>query len=258
MEQPIKASVVKDLFGSITPRYDLLNRVLSLCLDGAWRETAVRQAAIREGESILDICTGTGDMALLCAPLVGAKGRVVGIDFCFPMVQRALEKCPASYRQVSFAIGDAGALPFPDNYFDCITVSFGVRNLEDLPGALHEMRRVLAPGGRMLVLEFTRPSKGFFAWLYGLYLRFYLPLLGGILSGKQDAYKYLADSIFSFPPGEEFLHREREAGLENRLMKTLTGGVTTIFLSTKPVVERGGLPRRERSKDISDNTGMTK
>jgi demethylmenaquinone methyltransferase / 2-methoxy-6-polyprenyl-1,4-benzoquinol methylase len=196
----LHSTSVNSMFGRISGRYDLANRVLSGGLDLRWRARlveAVRRSGARE---ILDLATGSGDVALALGRSLPAGADVLGVDFCLPMLDHARRKQAAAgacCAGVSFASGDALALDLPDGRFDAVTIAFGLRNLSDRARGLGEIRRVLRPGGRLFVLEFSQPSR-WFQPFYSVYLSI-LPRLGGLISGDGSAYAYLTDTIERFP-----------------------------------------------------------
>lgn len=205
------ATQVREMFSDIAPRYDLLNHLLSFSLDRAWR----RRTAHRFGEILarpesraLDLCCGTGDLAFALERVrnrAGEKGaRVIGSDFAQPMLDRAAQKGIRAKSAAVFAAADALNLPFPDASFDLVTSAFGFRNLADYEGGLREMARVLKPGGRLGILEFSEPGSGAMAAAFRFYFRHILPRVGGAISGNSTAYAYLPGSVSRFPSPEEF------------------------------------------------------
>lgn len=217
-----RAAEIRGMFGRIAHRYDLANRVLSLGLDVRWRrEVALRVAAARP-RRVVDVCTGTGDLALAFdAPTLGS-------DFCLPMLARARAKAAARRRPLPLVAADALRLPLGDATVDVATVAFGVRNFEDLDRGLSELVRILAPGGRLLVLEFSRPH-GVFGPLLRWWVRTVPPLVGRWISGDGEAYSYLPASVGRFPDRDEMVERLRALGLEPVLARRLTGGVATLY-----------------------------
>ena len=211
------------MFGRIAHRYDLLNRVLSLGRDVSWRKTVAQSVAGENPQLVLDVCTGTGDLAMAMK-----NGLVIGSDFCLPMLDRAQEKVASRGRCVPVCGADALHLPFSDRSFDVVTVAFGVRNFADLDAGLAEMVRVLRVGGILVVLEFSRP-KGALAPLLGWWVRNIPPRIGRLLSGDAEAYSYLPASVQTFPEGGEFCERLMTAGLDQVSAKTLTGGVASMY-----------------------------
>jgi demethylmenaquinone methyltransferase/2-methoxy-6-polyprenyl-1,4-benzoquinol methylase len=224
------------MFGRIVRRYDLMNRLMTGGRDVAWRRLAVRAAlGGREPGTAraLDVATGTGDLALALA--AGGASAVVGADFAAPMIAAAAAKGRShqSSTTVRWLVGDALALPFPDGSFDACTVSFGLRNMADYGAALREMARVLAPGGRLVCLELTPyrvPLLGrLFAWYFGRVV----PIVGGLLSGDRDAYRYLPNSVAAFPNATELAALMRGAGLDAVSYRLLGGGTVALHVGTK-------------------------
>jgi len=212
------------MFGRIAHRYDLLNRLLSVGRDRAWRAELARRVARAGGGLVLDVCTGTGDVAL---GLDGAS-QVVGTDFCLPMLRIAHHKAAAAGRRVPLFAADALALPIADRALDAVTVAFGVRNFERLDAGLAELVRVLRPGGLLVVLEFSRPG-GALGPLLGWWAREVPPRLGRLLSGDHEAYSYLPASVDTFPDTDEMCRRLAAAGLAEVRARRLTGGVATLY-----------------------------
>ena len=224
-----RSGEIRGMFGRIAHRYDLLNRVLSLGRDVAWRRRLARAVAEAGAGTVLDVCTGTGDVALALPPGV----RVVGTDFCLPMLVLARAKARERGRGLPLFAGDALALPLPDGCVDAVTVAFGVRNFENLEAGLGELVRVLRPGGRLLVLEFSRPT-GPLAPLLGWWARNVPPRVGRWLSGDPEAYSYLPASVSGFPPLEEMTAVLESVGLVGVSGERLTGGVAALYGGTRP------------------------
>jgi len=212
------------MFGRIAHRYDLLNRLLSVGRDRAWRAQLARCVAETGGGRVLDVCTGTGDVALA---LDGAA-EVLGTDFCLPMLHLAQLKAETAGRQLPLFAADALRLPLADRSMDAVTVSFGVRNFERLDSGLEELVRVLRPGGRLAVLEFSRPG-GPLGPLLGWWAREVPPRLGRMLSGDDEAYSYLPASVDTFPDTAEMRRCLAAAGLVEVRARRLTGGVATLY-----------------------------
>lgn len=223
-----KSPFVREMFGRITARYDLLNLCLSLGLDRLWRKAAVRQLHLPPGGTAVDLCCGTGDVTETLARQVG-RPQVVGVDF----VPAMLEKARAKYPGIRFVEGDALAVPLPDAQFDGATVAFGLRNVDDVEALFREMRRLVRPGGRVVSLELTRPP-GLLGVLHGLFLRYVVPFVGGVISGDPEAYRYLARSIAAFLPVQEVADRMRAAGLVEVRIVPLHGGIATLHVGTRP------------------------
>src|SRR5512133_1662664 len=229
-----KGEKIQQMFGTIAPRYDLLNRMLSFGIDRRWRKKAVKMVKYREGARILDVATGTGDVALEIARSTPASVRITGADFCKEMVdlgQIKVAQSPYADR-IDFKVAPCEDLPFPDNTFDSITIAFGIRNVVDRKLGLAEMWRVLRPGGRMIILEFSTPRSLLFRQIYYFYFRRMLPMIGGLIS-KYNAYKYLPDSVLEFPSHEEFSHMMSDAGFCNVQICELTFGIASIYAAEK-------------------------
>jgi demethylmenaquinone methyltransferase / 2-methoxy-6-polyprenyl-1,4-benzoquinol methylase len=214
----LPADGVRAMFDRIAPVYDAMNRVMTAGLDGRWR-AATAAAVVRPGDRVLDSCCGTGDLALAC---LRAGGQVTGLDFSERMLERARAKSP----DVEWVQGDALALPFEDASFDAATVGFGVRNLADLEGGLRELRRVLRPGGRLGILEITRP-RGVLAPFYRLWFDGVVPLLGRVLPGG-SAYTYLPASVRRFPGPEDLAALLRDSGFEDVRYRCFAGGIVAL------------------------------
>lgn len=226
---------IQTMFGLVAPRYDFLNRLLSLGLDRRWRKVAVNILAPRPGERYLDIATGTADMALE----IGARSldavRVFAVDFSLPMLRLAREKVQASPAAAGIALqaGSGEALPFPDDCFDGLVCAFGIRNFADVPRGLEEMQRVLKPGGRAVILEFSLPERGWLGDAYRCYFERVLPAVGRFVSGHPDAYRYLPTSVAAFPSRSEFAALMRQKGFVEIRKKALTLGVVTVYRGKK-------------------------
>jgi len=225
---------IRNLFDTIAPRYDLLNHLLSLRRDVYWRKMAVRKLKGAEGW-ILDIATGTGDVAIEIVHQNGQKNKVSGLDFSEPMIKAAHRKLMKGglSEKIVLSLGDALSLPFRNNTFSASIVAFGLRNIVKKEQALAEMVRVIQGGGKVIVLEFTLPQKGMMKSLYPIYFRRILPWIGGLISGDQRAYSYLPESVLQFRNPEDYERMMRGAGLENVSFRKLTGGIASIVEGTK-------------------------
>ncbi len=191
-----KAQYVRQMFDDIAPRYDLLNSLLSAGIHHGWRTFATRCACLERGDSVLDVCSGTGEWAAHLRQVVGPDGFVAAADFSLPMLRNG--KARFAVNRVGEVQGDATKLPFSDNSFDAATVAFGIRNVAGMETAFAEMARVVKPGGRVVCLEFSQPPAGLFRTAYELHSRYVMPSLGGAISGRRDAYTYLPASVERF------------------------------------------------------------
>jgi demethylmenaquinone methyltransferase/2-methoxy-6-polyprenyl-1,4-benzoquinol methylase len=219
------------MFGRVAPRYDLLNHLLSFHIDGWWRaRTAARLAQLASGTDIraLDLCCGTGDLLLALERRL--RTRVIGADFCFPMLQAAAKKIA---RPV-LVQADALALPVRDHTLDLVTIAFGLRNFVNYRRGLEDILRVLRPGGVLCLLEFTQPANRLVARLYSLYSRTILPVIGGIISGAPDAYTYLPESVARFPSAPELARLLEQTGYVSPEFEYMTCGVVALHLARAP------------------------
>ena len=253
------AARVRGMFGEVAGRYDLLNHLLSLQVDRYWRWQTVRKAPPTGTGPILDVCTGTADLALAYWRSIGQRaettratgagelageGRgtaVVGADFCHPMLQIARQKTARAGVGDGVVLIEADTLhlPFPNDSFELVTVAFGLRNLAAIDRGLAEMARVCAPGGRVVVLEFSLPTRQPLRTLYGWYFNRVLPRIGQLVSGsRRKAYNYLTESVNAFPVGAALGRHMEAAGLANVTISPLTGGIASLYVGTKQNDER--------------------
>jgi demethylmenaquinone methyltransferase/2-methoxy-6-polyprenyl-1,4-benzoquinol methylase len=227
---------VRRMFGEIARRYDLLNHLLSLNIDKRWRRQTVCRVPPQGAGPILDLCTGTGDLALAYYSATNDQSPIVGTDFCHEMLVLGAEKGrrAAANGRLAFVEADAQRLPFPDDYFQIVSIAFGLRNVTDTERGLREMVRVCRPGGRVAVLEFSMPRMQPFRGLYRWYFRHVLPRIGQLLArNRESAYNYLPASVGEFPDGEALAERLRAAGLRDVWHQPLTFGVATLYAGSK-------------------------
>jgi demethylmenaquinone methyltransferase/2-methoxy-6-polyprenyl-1,4-benzoquinol methylase len=229
-----KGRGIRDMFDAIAPRYDLLNRLLSLGIDRRWRRFAVGQLQIPNGGKVLDVATGTGDVALEIASRTPDSVTIVGEDFTQGMLVQGMEKIAKSpyRRRIALVNAPCEAMPHPSAIFDGVTIAFGIRNVVDRLEGLREMHRVLKPGGRAVILEFSNPKSRLFKSLYYFYFRRILPFVGGLLS-KRSAYQYLPDSVLEFPDQQSFKALMGEAGFVHLRHHDLTCGIATVYVGEK-------------------------
>jgi demethylmenaquinone methyltransferase/2-methoxy-6-polyprenyl-1,4-benzoquinol methylase len=227
---------VQKMFGEIAGRYDFLNRLLSLGIDRSWRRRAVRLVPPEGDAPILDVCTGTADLALAYWRAGRGKLPVVGADFCGPMLAVGREKCRrvGAGEQITLVEADTQKLPFPNDTFQIVCVAFGLRNVSDTDAGLREMTRVCRPGGRVAVLEFSTPTAWPLGAIYGWYFRHILPRIGQALArNTQAAYNYLPRSVGEFPQAEALVERMAVAGLMDVWFRPFTFGVATLYVGQK-------------------------
>lgn len=222
------------MFVSVAPRYDFLNHFLSAGRDIAWRKATaktLREALAQRGSIALDVCCGTGDLALALANF--SAGRVLGADFCHPMLRQAREKGSRVSGSVFFLEADTLSLPFNDDSISVVSTAFGFRNLANYVRGLQEMRRVLKPGGTLAILEFSRVNVPVIGSLFRLYFRKILPRIGTLISGVAGPYQYLPDSVSRFPDQETLAHMMREAGFTNVRFRNFSLGAAALHLGQK-------------------------
>ena len=230
-----KKQQVAEMFDKIAFRYDFLNRFLSGGIDLYWRRRAIREAAAGFPREILDVATGTADMAIMMARRLRAV-HVTGVDISTGMLEigrRKIDRLGLGDRIV-LQPGDSESLPFADGSFDAITVAFGVRNFEQLEKGLTEMLRVLKPGGRLVVLEFSHPRTPGIRQIYDLYLRLVAPNLGKMVSSSREAYQYLNDSVKAFPEGAAFIRIMEDSGYARTRFRRLSLGICSLYIGDKP------------------------
>jgi demethylmenaquinone methyltransferase / 2-methoxy-6-polyprenyl-1,4-benzoquinol methylase len=222
---------IRTMFDRIAPGYDAMNTLFSLDRDRAWRRRAADLAGLSGGDTALDLCTGTGKLAGALSARVQPGGRVIGIDFSAAMLARARSREP----DVTFALGDATALPFTDASVDAVTIAFGYRNLVDRAAGLREMLRVLRPGGRAVILEFAPPPTGVLGLVYRVYLERVMPVIAGAVArGQGSAYRYLSDTVQAFPRLEEVTAQMEAVGFRQVSARPMTFGIVVLYCGVRP------------------------
>ncbi len=232
---------VRSMFAAIAGNYDLLNHLLSLNIDRLWRRFTTRTVPAEPGVPVLDCCTGTADLALAYHRASRGRSPVVGSDFCRPMLERGLVKVRKARADANVALveGDTQRLPLPSDTFSVVTVAFGLRNVSDTVRGIDEMIRVARPGGKVAILEFSRPRGAVLGRLYLAFFRRILPRIGqAIAPNEQDAYHYLPTSVLQFPDGQAMLDLLARRGLKELRLYPLTFGIATLYVGVKPVGER--------------------
>lgn len=229
-----KKEQVATMFDHIAKRYDFLNRFLSLGIDQGWRRKAIANFGQQKIDHLLDIATGTADMALMAYKTIKPK-RITGIDISEGMMQYGRIKIADKglSDQIQLITGDSTAIPFEDQSFDAVMVAFGVRNFANLEKGLSEIYRVLKPGCKLVILEFSQPSSFWFKPIYQFYMNWIIPTIGKLFSGNRAAYQYLNDSVIAFPEGNTFLKIFEQAGFKQVIQKKLTLGICSIYCGTK-------------------------
>ncbi|WP_018145030.1 bifunctional demethylmenaquinone methyltransferase/2-methoxy-6-polyprenyl-1,4-benzoquinol methylase UbiE [Thioalkalivibrio sp. AKL6] len=229
-----KASRVGEVFHSVASRYDVMNDLMSMGVHRIWKRYTLERTGVRPGMKILDLAGGTGDLAGAFAPRVGPKGQIVVCDINASMLEAGRDRMldEGHVGNLDFVQADAEQLPYPDDYFDRVTIAFGLRNVTRKERALAEMRRVIKPGGRVLVLEFSQPVAPLRP-IYDVYSFKMLPLMGKLVANDADSYRYLAESIRMHPDQETLAGMMRDAGLERVEYDNLTGGIVALHRGTK-------------------------
>ncbi len=230
------ATAVREMFAGIAGRYDLLNHILSLNIDKRWRRivsASLREILDRPEAVVLDVACGTGDLSIELNH--SSKARIIGADFCRPMLTIARNKSVDEANTISYVEGDALRLPFAEDHFDAVTIAFGLRNLANLGGGLSELKRILKPGGKLAVLEFSTPVLPGFGRIFNFYFSHVLPRIGGAVSGSRGAYEYLPDSVSKFPNQKRLASLIEEMGFSLVEYRNLTGGIAALHLGTKTI-----------------------
>lgn len=231
-----EAGNIKNMFSSIAVFYDFLNRLLSLKLDQSWRRFAVEVSNVSAESRVLDVCSGTGDLAIAYSKILNEQGKVIGSDFCHEMLKYGYYKVKKFNLggKIHFTEADTLNLPFQNNQFHIASVAFGIRNVADLGKGIKEMRRVVVPGGKVVILEFSQPTNTFFRKLYYFYFKKVLPLIGNLVSKSEDnAYTYLPNSVLSFPDRYTLKTKLEHCGLKDVRIYSRTFGIVTIHVGTK-------------------------
>lgn len=229
-----KKEQVAEMFNKIAFRYDFINRFLSVGIDVAWRKKAIQQLKVLQPQEVLDIATGTGDVAMMTYKMLRPK-KIIGIDISTGMLEMGRKKVavPPYYSHIELLEGDSEAIPFEDNRFDAITVAFGVRNFENLELGLKEMLRVLRPGGKAVILEFSKPRFWLAEKFYQLYMKLVAPNIAKAFNSNKEAYQYLNESVQAFPEGNRFIQIMHETGFTQTYLRTLSFGICTIYCGSK-------------------------
>ena len=229
---------VRKMFAEIAPRYDLMNHVLSLNIDKSWRKGTLKRLELTGDKPVLDVCTGTGDLALSLAKLASGRFPVIGSDFCASMLELARKKqnsLAIANTKLGFIEADTQALPFDDNTFQAVTVAFGIRNVANTVAGLREMLRVCQPDGHIGILEFSRPTWPVLKQCYDGYFRWILPAIGQTMArNAESAYRYLPESVRQFPSGPAMVSLLEEVGLRNVRCWPMTFGIASLYLGMKP------------------------
>ena len=226
---------VEKIFSVIAKRYDMLNSILTLNIDKLWRKQAIKICNIKEGQKILDLCCGTGQMINYECKAVGKNTTVIGVDFSQEMLNVGAKRLKKSLKDYKFKLikGSILELPFEENTFDCITIAFGLRNISDKSKALSEMYRVLKPGGKVLCLELSKPNIPILNNIYDLYFNHILPAIGSLGTGDRKAYYYLRDSVNNFMNKKQLKEEFDKIGFKNSKYKSLTFGIASIHFAIK-------------------------
>ena len=229
-----KSKLVGEVFSSVASKYDLMNDVMSLGIHRLWKKAAIESSQVMPGNSVLDVAGGTGDLAIEFSKIVGSSGSVVLSDINEDMLAEGKKRVLDSGRlNVDFKIANAEELPFEKNSFDCISIAFGIRNVTDKEKALKSMFHCLKPGGRLIVLEFSKPTSNLFSQIYDIYSFNLLPLMGKLIADDADSYQYLAESIRKHPDQETFKKMMQSAGFLEASYENLTGGIVALHKGTK-------------------------
>ncbi len=230
-----KADRVRSVFDSVASRYDLMNDLMSLGIHRIWKQATLTASRVRTNQRVLDLAGGTGDLALAFAERVGEQGEVVLCDINASMLEQGRERIinAGFINRIHTVQADAQQLPFPDNYFDCISIAFGLRNVTDKDAALRSMARCLKPGGQCLILEFSHPTSPVLQTVYDVYSFSVLPFLGRVIANDEESYRYLAESIRMHPTQDHLKMMMQQAGFDNCAYRNFSGGITALHTATK-------------------------
>lgn len=229
-----KKEQVADMFNNIAGKYDFLNHLLSLGIDKGWRTKAIKSIESIAPKKILDVATGTGDLAIAAAKKI-TDSNVVGIDIAAQMLEVGKVKIEDKNlsARIEMKVGDSEALPYADNHFDAVLCAYGVRNFQDLPKGLSEMCRVMRAGGRLAILEFSQPKTFPVKQVFSIYFKYVMPLFGKMVSKHSTAYNYLPESVMAFPEGQDFCKILEQCGYKNVKARPLTFGITSLYTAEK-------------------------
>jgi len=227
-----KTSLVKDVFRSVADRYDLMNDLMSVGLHRVWKDIAISHSGVRKGQTVLDLAAGSGDLTHRLVKRVGEEGRIVSFDISQPMLKKCKRRMIDSglINNIAYVLGNAENLPFESRQFDCITIGFGLRNVARIESTLGAMFRVLRPGGRILVLEFSQPASQLLARIYNQYSFSVIPKIGRVIAGDENSYRYLVESIRRHPNQEQLQNMMTSAGFEDVKYLNLTGGIVALHV----------------------------
>ena len=230
-----KTDKVLHHFNTVARRYDFMNTLLSFGIHHVWKRISVRMMELVPGDAILDVCGGTGDLAILAARKIGPTGSVIVYDINRAMIQAGLHKVTHTEleKSIQYIQGDAENIAFPDNHFDATMVGFGIRNVTHVQRGFEEMYRILKPGGKLMCLEFSKPTLPVFRWLYDIYSFYIMPFLGELIAGSRKAYTHLPETIRTWPLPDELAEELKEIGFSRVTHRKLTNGIAVIHLAVK-------------------------
>lgn len=231
-----KAGKVADVFHSVAQKYDIMNDLMSLGIHRLWKRLTIESSGVRPGHKVLDIAGGTGDLTMQFSDRVGDQGSVVLADINASMLSVGRDRLfDRGYgNNIEFVQANAECLPFPDNHFNCVSIAFGLRNVTDKDQALRSMLRVLKPGGRLLILEFSKPKSPLLSDIYDKYSFTAIPMIGKLITNDSESYQYLAESIRMHPNQETLKSMMEDAGFVNTRYQNMTGGIVALHTGTKP------------------------